>query len=826
MAEKKRKAKNEKQNPKEQHDVAREIWGVVFLGLGTLVLISLITHFIQGRDNLLGPLGRNLADGLIYIFGNIPSFVFPLSIFFLGWSQIKGSSLNTRIMLYASLFTFEICLLLAIPSIPITSFGTNLIGKATAYLIYTPTIFGTHKFGPYFLTFIALAVTTLAAFRINVYPLFKKAGFYIREVFFILREKLKARFKTAPVPATAPNQGTSDTITQTKSDTSTGTTKSTKKESGGKSKGEEKTQEQIDEELAQFRAKKNEPIKITTEEETPVNSGDDTGTDDREEDIRQEEPVITQEPVPSQEDADEDGDEERDDDFPDDYYKVPVKDKAKPKPRKASKPYVIPSPEVMKDPPPYSSFIDRDGIQENSHTLEKTLMNFGIEGKVVNVSPGPVITRYEMALAPGIKVSRIVNLQDDIAMAVGGQRIRIQAPIPGKAAIGIELPNTNRQNVYFKQILLSDAFKNSRAKLPLIIGRNISGNPFVTDIAKMPHLLIAGQTGSGKSVCINSFLCSLLMTMKPDELRLILIDPKKVELSYYAGIPHLMAPVVTESKEAVKALHWGQMEMDRRYRMLAKVGARNIESFNNKVNAGKIEEGSIPNWDNKPLPFIVIVVDELADLMLTASKDVEASIQRIAQLARAVGIHLIIATQRPSVDIITGPIKANLTSRIAFRTIQATDSRTILGHVGSEKLLGLGDMLFLRSGAPDIERYHGAFISEEDVELIVDNIKAQGVEVEQIQSFEEATREGGSSESFMDDGDRDELFEEAAELIVMIGQGSTSMLQRRMKIGYARAGRVMDELERAGIVGPSEGSKVREVLVKPDELSEHLATIR
>ncbi|MBD3322676.1 MAG: hypothetical protein GF350_16360 [Chitinivibrionales bacterium] len=830
LAEKKKKQGTEKTTAGEGHNVGREIWGLVFLALGMLVLTSLISYFVQRGDNILGPLGKYLAEGLVYIFGNTPSFFFPLSIFILGWSQIKGSGFNARILGYASLFTLEICVLLAIPAIPVTSFRSNLIGKATVYLVYTPRIFGTHWFGPYFLTGIAIIITVLAAFRINIYPLLIKTGTFLKQHAFRLVNTLKSRPQNILSNAQTAPSGGPETA---RNNADASATKSKPNEPQKEEAADQAAQQRLDEELAEFRAKKNEPFQITTGE-SPPDSAHENGAGSEEPDAELEETTYSDEELSETAEPEVNlGDDEQStgeidedslEDVPDGYFKVPAKEKSPP--RKTSKPYEIPSPDVLSDPPQYSSFIDREAIEGNSHTLEKTLNNFGIEGKVVNVSPGPVITRYEMALAPGIKVSKIVNLQDDIAMAVGGQKIRIQAPIPGKAAIGIELPNTNRQTVYFKHILSSDAFRNARAKLPLIVGRNISGNPFVTDITKMPHLLIAGQTGSGKSVCINSFLCSLLMTKKPEELRMILIDPKKVELSYYSGIPHLLAPVVTESKEAVKALHWGQIEMDRRYRMLAKVGARNIESFNSKVSGGKIKEDAIPGWDNKPLPFIVIVVDELADLMITASKDVEANIQRIAQLARAVGIHLIIATQRPSVDIITGPIKANLTSRIAFRTIQATDSRTILGHIGSEKLLGLGDMLFLRSGAPDIERYHGAFISEEDVESIVAAIKQQGVEIERIESFEEAT--GGSSnqnEGCGDDEERDELFQDAAEMVVTMGQGSTSMLQRRMKIGYARAGRLMDELERAGIVGPSEGSKVREVLIKPQELSEHLAGI-
>ena len=491
------------------------------------------------------------------------------------------------------------------------------------------------------------------------------------------------------------------------------------------------------------------------------------------------------------------------------------------------KPYEIPSATILSDPPALSSMVDKDVIEQNSMILEKTLGNFGVEGKVVSVSPGPVVTRYEIVLAPGVKISKVVNLHNDISMAVGGQPIRIEAPIPGKSAVGIELPNAERQIVYFKHILTSEPFTKSKAKLPVVIGTNISGAPYVADIFKMPHMLIAGQTGSGKSVCINSIICSLLMTKKPEELRLIMIDPKKVELSFYDGIPHLLSPVVTESKEAVKALHWGVGEMERRYRMLARVGARNIDSFNGRVGSGKFTE-ILPEEDNKALPFIVILVDELADLMTKASKDVETLIQRIAQLARAVGIHLIVATQRPSVDIITGPIKANLTSRIAFRTIQGTDSRTILDHIGAEKLLGLGDMLFLRNGAPAVERFHGAFISEEDVEKIVAEVRKQKVNIYKIDSFADVV--GGDDDDeqsgAVTDGRRDELFEEAARMIVDTGLGSTSLLQRRLNLGYARAGRLMDQLYDAGIVGPPNGSKAREVIARMDEIDDRLAMLR
>jgi S-DNA-T family DNA segregation ATPase FtsK/SpoIIIE len=424
-------------------------------------------------------------------------------------------------------------------------------------------------------------------------------------------------------------------------------------------------------------------------------------------------------------------------------------------------------------------------------------------------------------------VSKVINLQNDIAMAVGGQKIRIEAPIPGKAAIGIELPNRNKQIVHFKHILLSEAFNKAKAKLPMIVGQNISGLPFVTDIDKMPHLLVAGQTGSGKSVCINAIICSLLMTKTPEELRLIMIDPKKVELTIYEGIPHLVSPVVTEPKEAVKALYWAVMEIQRRFALLKKLRARDIAGANVRLLSKEYDEGTLTEDEKSPLPHIVIFVDELADLMLTASKDVESHILRIAQLGRAAGIHLVVATQRPSVDIITGPIKANLASRMAFRTIQAIDSRTILGHQGAEQLLGMGDMLFLRNGAPELERYHGAYISEKDVEKLVAVINEQHYEIEKFENFHDLVGDASAGpDAYSTDGGRDDLFEEAARLIVSMGQGSTSLLQRRMKIGYARAGRIMDELQQAGIVGPAEGSKMREVRMKPDELEVLIQSLR
>lgn len=851
-------------------DFGHEIWGLIFLASGVLTLISLISHFANRDANILGHFfGTSLSMGLIYLFGPIPAFFFPLSISYIGWLRLRGDLLRFRTFYYWIMFTLQICLFLAIHYLPqMASSGKsfsaphNLIGVTIVRVFFYP-LFGMYRFGPYFLGGLALIITILSCFRI---PPQRIIGFmgtglswllewlkrYWEKVQKSMEESRQKRELEAQAAAecraekqaekrakaaekkerekqkkeTARELFNKDSETEKEKKISENKGNEPKKEeiaAKDESAGpplkdindvEEQARLQLEQELAAFRAKKNEPLKIMSIETEEVDS------DDMEQDQNLMPPGLRIGAIEAPVDPEDEENE----------YGGEISGLGKgsgegiSKPGKPCKSYVIPDSSVLPDPPPLSSMVDKEAIEKNSATLEKTLMNFGVEGKVVFVSPGPVVTRYEIELAPGIKVSRVLSLHDDISMAVGGQRIRIEAPIPGKSAVGIELPNAERVIVHFKNILQAEAFKRSKAKLPIIVGTNISGAPYVSDITKMPHVLIAGQTGSGKSVCINSIICSLLMTKKPEELRLIMIDPKKVELAFYEGIPHLMSPVVTESKEAVKALQWGVKEMERRYRMLAKVGARNIDSFNSRLTSGKIGE-ILSEEDNKPLPFIVIIVDELADLMMTASKDVEVLIQRIAQLARAVGIHLIVATQRPSVDIITGPIKANLTSRIAFRTIQSTDSRTILGHVGAEKLLGMGDMLFLRNGAPEIERFHGAFISEEDVEKIVAEIRKQEVDVFRIESFHEEMGDSGAEDGIFDNGDRDELFEEAARTIVSIGQGSTSLLQRRMKIGYARAGRLMDELERVGFVGPSDGSKAREVRVKPDELEEILARL-
>ena len=495
---------------------------------------------------------------------------------------------------------------------------------------------------------------------------------------------------------------------------------------------------------------------------------------------------------------------------------VPSKPKKKIK-RKRSSTYLLPNLKLLEDPPPGDGVIDRETLFKGAQVLEQSLSNFSVEGKVVQVNPGPVITTYEVAPPPGVKVSKIVGLADDLALVMKAQSIRIQAPIPGKAAVGIEVPNLEPYTVYLKEILESRTFDQSDSKLMLALGKTASGDPYCADLAKMPHLLIAGATGAGKSGCINALISSILFRCTPEEVRFIMVDPKMLELSIYNDIPHLLAPVVVDPKMASGALKWAVSEMENRYRTMAQFTARNIIDFNAKMARLRREAPTEEDRDEIPdaLPYIVVVIDELADLMLTAPSDIENSLARLAQMARAVGIHLIIATQRPSVNVITGTIKANFPTRIAFRVATKVDSRTIIDANGGEKLLGRGDMLFLPPGQPEPIRLHGAWIDTEETEQVVAWVRDQGVE------FEGVEFEGENSDLPVVDNARDARFDEALRWVVIHQQGSASLLQRRMKVGYSRAARLVDELEAAGIVGPPNGSsKGREVLVGEDYLEE------
>lgn len=458
--------------------------------------------------------------------------------------------------------------------------------------------------------------------------------------------------------------------------------------------------------------------------------------------------------------------------------------------------------------PPLSLFTENDRVAEKvdkemyfkiSKQLEQKLKNFGVSGKVVGISPGPVVTTYEYAPAPGIKISKIVGLADDLALGLKVKSLRVVGSVPGKAALGIEIPNNDRQVVYIRDILGSEEFQKSKMKLSIALGLDVIGNITIADLAKMPHLLIAGTTGSGKSVAVNTIIGSILFNSTPEEVRLLMIDPKRIELSGYEGIPHLLHPVVVEPKLASRALMWAVREMERRYRLLEEAKVKSFDSYNEVME--------------EKLPYIVIIVDELADLMMVASKEVEGAIARLAQMARAAGMHIILATQRPSVDVLTGLIKANFPTRISFKVRSKVDSRTIIDTAGAECLLGEGDMLFLPPGASNIQRIHGAFISEQETSSLVAFLKEQGSasyddSVVEIIEHEEAEGDDNQATEF------DERYDEAVEIVTEAGQASISMIQRRLRIGYNRAARMIETMESEGVVGPADGAKPREVLVR------------
>jgi DNA segregation ATPase FtsK/SpoIIIE, S-DNA-T family len=528
----------------------------------------------------------------------------------------------------------------------------------------------------------------------------------------------------------------------------------------------------------------------------------------------------------------------------------PRKDKPTPPPRPAAVPagVLIPPIDLLTPAPPEDGDAGLAQIDQMGRKLIETLQTFRVEGSIAGRTVGPVVTQYEVAPGPGVKVGRIAALADDLALAMRAPSLRIVAPIPGKAAVGIEVPNPTPRMVHVRELIEGGEYARGTRALPIGLGKNLEGEAVVADLAKMPHLLIAGVTGSGKSVCINTIITSLIYTHPPDKLKLLMIDPKMVELSMYAALPHLGLPVVTNHHKAASVLKWAVWEMDRRYRLLHANHARNIVDFNKKVAEKKPLKGpretlatqagiqkELPldgEYGGGIIPYIVLVVDELADLMLTVQGEIETPLATLAQKARAIGIHLVLATQRPSVNVITGLIKANFPCRIAFRVSAKVDSRTILDQNGAETLLGNGDMLFLPPGKSDLLRVQGAFISTDETERLMDWYKAHAAQVpaaagvsidEQVTALEEAEKAGEDGSGRGEEGtpgERDSLFRQAAEVCIQNQLGSTSLLQRRMSIGYGRAARIIDQLEMAGILGPANGSKPRDVLVGLEELDE------
>jgi DNA segregation ATPase FtsK/SpoIIIE, S-DNA-T family len=487
--------------------------------------------------------------------------------------------------------------------------------------------------------------------------------------------------------------------------------------------------------------------------------------------------------------------------------------------------YELPPFTLLADPSAGSRKTTREELLVNSQLLEKRLLDFGIAGRITQVHPGPVITMYEFEPAPGVKLNRITGLADDLALAMKAIRVRIVAPLPGKSTVGIEIPNSSREEVTLKEILTSSAHEASHSKLTLAVGKDTIGSPVVADLAAMPHLLIAGTTGSGKSMALNAMILSLLFSARPDEVKMLMIDPKMLELNAYDGIPHLLAPVIVNPKEAASALQQVVTEMQRRYRLLAERGTRNVDSYNKSLEpaGGKStakapvqSDDAAPEVDAAatsdqtapagPLPYIVVVIDELADLMLVASHEVEDAIARLAQMARAAGIHLIVATQRPSVDVITGVIKANFSARVSFQVSSKVDSRTILDANGAEQLVGKGDMLFMMPGSSVLHRYHGAYISEQEIKSVVEFIKKQAAPNYTLQIATAGSVEQG------DAAERDALYAQAIDLVISTGQASASFIQRRLRVGYPRAARMIEMMEEDGLVGPASGSRPRQVL--------------
>lgn len=535
--------------------------------------------------------------------------------------------------------------------------------------------------------------------------------------------------------------------------------------------------------------------------------------------------------------------EPEEDAYEDDVYEdeeeepapAPRKARAQPQPKqpKRSGSFVLPALNLLAAPKASDrATLSTEEIEEHAESLESVLEDFGVKGEIINARPGPVVTLYELEPAPGIKSSRVIGLADDIARSMSAVSARV-AVVPGRNAIGIELPNEFREKVYFREMLAAGEYNNSPAKLPLCLGKTIGGEPVVVDLARMPHLLIAGTTGSGKSVAINTMLLSLLYKLRPDQCRLIMIDPKMLELSVYDGIPHLLTPVVTDPKKAVVALKWAVREMEERYKKMSKLGVRNIDGYNTRVNEAKAkgevltrtvhtgydkETGEAiyekEDLEFEELPYLVVIVDEMADLMMVAGKDIEGAIQRLAQMARAAGIHVVLATQRPSVDVITGTIKANFPTRISFQVTSKIDSRTILGEQGAEQLLGQGDMLYMAGGGR-ISRVHGPFVADDEVEKVVRHLKSQGVP----QYLEEVTRDDAEDEdgAVFDAtgmGAEKDLYQQAVEVVLRDRKASTSYIQRRLQIGYNRAASLMERMEQEGVVGQPNHAGKREILIE------------
>ncbi len=753
----------------------QKIVGVLLAALGVLTLAAVATweprlpgQSVWALPNACGPVGSAWSALLVWVFGRAAAYGVPLLCAVWAWNRLRGHKAGPLVIrsLLGTLLVFEVCVLLGLGGLDRAAWSGTW-GFAGALAL-------TSALGPVGSWVVAgtlFAVTLLAA---------SELGFH-----WIARLARRAVVDPAVGLGTAWGEWRDARVRQ--------------------GRGKPGTQP---------RAKETRPA-VTPAREAAA----------REEEAR---PRISQPPRPL--------------DQLDLPPPVGQRPEAKPKPRETKpkppapapngKPREVPteafpSLELLGRPLQLEDIVTTEELQTEADLLVAKLADFDIQGRVTEIHPGPVVTTFEFEPAAGVKVSQIVSREDDLAMALRALRIRILAPIPGKAAVGVEIPNRRRRMVYLREVLESSQYAASDAALRVPLGVDVVGQPFVADLTRMPHLLVAGATGSGKSVCLNAIITGLLYQHGPETLQFVMVDPKMLELSAYNGIPHLVLPVMTEAKKASRALRWAVGEMEKRYKLMAKCGARNIAGYNEKVATGQVPAEFDERRDKEVPPerlsYVVVVVDELADLMLTAPQEIEEPVARLAQMARAVGIHLLLATQRPSVDVITGVIKANFPSRMAFQVASKTDSRTVLDMNGAENLLGNGDMLFMPAGKPEPYRIHGAYVSEEETARVVEFWRAKAVAgvraplATDVNAVEESEGEDDDGASF-----DDELIREAARLVVSHQQGSTSLLQRRLKVGYSRAGRLMDQLEQLGVVGPFQGSKARDVLVDERWLEDNL----
>lgn len=741
-----------------------EIRGILFLVLALILFGSLFSYnptdvpFLsypvrQGLPhNWLSYVGVYLAFFLRFILG-WGAIIIPILFFY--WGVIKIIRLEEKLDIYASPSLVSVFFFLLFSSVLlsllVSSKGDVFSFSLGGLLGHTFTTFLLTYFGKFGAWVIALGLFSLSFVMLTHISILSVARFFLRPV--LLMAGLLRRLKKVREKDSKKKGGIKEKFRSEK-----------KRRSILPEPKRKALFEEIPEEL--------EEIEEVEEEEIELFESEREEEEDQREDY---------EKGDEQEDAEED-------------FEIISSEGKRLKPPKKGE-YKLPPVDLLDVP--IRSKGEKEDIKEKAKIIEQSLAEFNIPVKVVNVESGPVITRYELEPAPGVKIQRIVNLADDLALNLRASSIRIVAPIPGKGAVGIEVPNQHREAVFIRDIVSSPEFTQSDSPLTLGLGKDTAGHPVVADLRDMPHLLIAGATGSGKTVCVNALIVSMLMKASPKELRFIMVDPKMVEMHQYNRLPHLLCPVVTDVKKVSSALNWLIAEMERRYQILAREGVRNIRFYNERHK-------------DDPMSYIVLIIDELADIMAVAQSEVETGIARLAQLSRAVGIHLILATQRPSVDVITGVIKANFPARISFKVASRVDSRTVLDSIGAEKLLGKGDMLFMRPGAVKVQRIQGAYVQDREIERIVDYICAQAE-----QKFDDSVVK--AQEKMGGVGEKDDLFDAAVDLVLTTGQASVSILQRRMRLGYARAARLIDMMEEEGIVGPYRGSRPREILIDREE---------